>query len=98
MKGMKMSQSSFNEFNKRGQVLFKLFCWGAPPPDHQTEAFMKSGNQDKAEGKLHEAKGKIKEVAGKITDNPKLESEGKTEKIAGKVQGKIGEVKKVLED
>jgi uncharacterized protein YjbJ (UPF0337 family) len=97
MKGMKMSQSAFNEFDQRGQVLFKLFCWGTPT-EHQGEDFMKSGNQDKVEGKLHEAKGKIKEVAGKITDNPKLEAEGKTEKIAGKVQGKLGEVKKVLED
>ena len=31
-----------------------------------------------------------------ITDNPKLEAEGKAEKIAGKVQGKVGEVKKVF--
>ena len=37
-----------------------------------------------------------KEVAGKITDNPALESKGKAEKLAGKVQGKVGEVKKVL--
>jgi len=28
-------------------------------------------------------------MAGKITDNPKLEAEGKGEKIAGKVQEKI---------
>jgi len=35
-------------------------------------------------------------MAGKITDNPKLEAEGKGEKIAGKVQEKIGQVKKVL--
>ena len=58
---------------------------------------MKSSIRDKAEGALHEAKGKIKEVAGKLTDNPELEAEGKAEKLAGKVQGKIGEVKKVLE-
>ncbi len=37
-----------------------------------------------------------KEMAGKITDNPKLEAKGKAEKIAGKTQKKIGEVKKVL--
>jgi uncharacterized protein YjbJ (UPF0337 family) len=58
--------------------------------------FMKSGNLDKAEGKLHEVKGAVKETAGKITDNPKLEAEGKVEKLAGKAQVKIGEVKKVL--
>jgi len=57
---------------------------------------VKSSSKDKAEGKFHEAKGKVKEMAGKITDNPKLEAEGAGEKIAGKVQAKIGEVKKVL--
>ena len=93
-----MSQSAINEFNERGQVLFKHFCWSAAPPYQQTEDLMKSGNQDKAEGKLHEAKGKTKEVAGKVTNNPKLEGEGKAEKVAGKVQGKTGDVKKVFED
>ena len=57
---------------------------------------MKSSTKDKAEGKFHEAKGKVKEVTGKITGNPKLEGKGKAEKIAGKVQEKIGEVEKVL--
>ena len=57
---------------------------------------MKSSTKDKAEGKFHEAKGKVKEMAGEITDNPKLEARGAGEKIAGKVQEKIGQVKKVL--
>ena len=57
---------------------------------------MKSSTQDKAEGAFHQVKGKIKEVAGKISDKPELEIEGKAENTAGKVQGKIGEVKEVL--
>ena len=57
---------------------------------------MKSSMKDKVKGTFHEAKGKVKEMAGKITDNPKVEAEGKGEKIAGKVQEKIGQVKKVL--
>jgi uncharacterized protein YjbJ (UPF0337 family) len=57
---------------------------------------MKSGTQDKAEGKLHQGKGKFKEIAGKLSDNPKLEAEGSREKLAGKVQEKIGQVKKVF--
>lgn len=57
---------------------------------------MKSSMRDGAEGTFHEAKGKAKEMAGKITDNPRLEAEGTDEKIAGKVQEKIGHVKKVL--
>ena len=57
---------------------------------------MKSSMRDKTEGTFHEAKGKAKEVAGKLGDNPELEAEGTNEKIAGKVQEKIGKVKKVL--
>jgi uncharacterized protein YjbJ (UPF0337 family) len=37
-------------------------------------------------------------MAGELTDNPELEAEGTSEKIAGKVQKKIGEVKKVFEE
>ena len=57
---------------------------------------MKSGTRDEAEGKWHKVKGKIKEIAGKLNDDPKLEDEGTNEKIAGNVQEKIGQVKKVV--
>ncbi|HEX2966765.1 MAG TPA: CsbD family protein [Syntrophorhabdaceae bacterium] len=57
---------------------------------------MKSSNQDKVQGTFHETKGKIKEMVGQITDNPKFEAKGKAEKIAGKAQGEIGKVKKVV--
>lgn len=58
---------------------------------------MKSSTKDQAEGKFHEVKGAVKESVGKLIDNPKLEGEGIGEKIAGKIQGKVGEIKKVLE-
>jgi len=45
---------------------------------------------------FHQVKGKLKEFTGDLSDNPKLEAEGTGEKIAGKVQKKIGQVKKVL--
>ena len=57
---------------------------------------MKSGTEDQAEGKFLKIKGRLKEIVGELSDNPKLEDEGTAEKIAGKVQGKIGQVKKVL--
>ena len=57
---------------------------------------MKSSTKDKVKGAFHEAKGAVKAMAGEITDNPKLETKGKSEKLAGKVQEKIGQVKKVL--
>jgi uncharacterized protein YjbJ (UPF0337 family) len=52
--------------------------------------------KDKVKGTLHEAKGTVKEMVGGITDNPKLKAKGKVEKIAGKAQEKIGQVKKIL--
>jgi uncharacterized protein YjbJ (UPF0337 family) len=57
---------------------------------------MKSSTKDKVKGTFHEARGKAKEMAGKITDSPRLEAKGKGEKIAGEVQKKAGQVKKVL--
>jgi uncharacterized protein YjbJ (UPF0337 family) len=58
---------------------------------------MKSSAQDKVKSTFHELKGKAKEITGKLSDNPKLEGEGLGEKIAGKVQKKVGQVKRVLE-
>ena len=57
---------------------------------------MKNSTKDQVQGKIHEVKGTIKEIAGILSDNPKLEGEGSGEKIAGKVQGKIGQIEKVL--
>ena len=57
---------------------------------------MKSGRQDEAEGKYHNLKGAVREMAGKLTDNPKLKAEGTIEKVSGKVQEKIGQVKRVF--
>jgi Uncharacterized protein conserved in bacteria len=56
---------------------------------------MKSSISDKAEGTFHEVNGMIKDVTGKLTDNPRLEAEAIGEKIAERVQEKIGPVKEV---
>jgi len=57
---------------------------------------MESSTKDQAAGTLHQLKGKVKEVAGMISDNPKLEAEGAAERVAGKVQQKIGQFNKFL--
>jgi uncharacterized protein YjbJ (UPF0337 family) len=57
---------------------------------------MKQSTKDKAKGKFHEVKGRVKQKIGRAMNNPNLEAEGIGEKIAGKVQGKIGQVEKVL--
>jgi uncharacterized protein YjbJ (UPF0337 family) len=53
-------------------------------------------DKDRIEGSAHQAKGAVKEVAGKVTGDAKLESEGKAEKTAGKVQNAVGGLKDTL--
>jgi len=50
-------------------------------------------NKDRVEGSFEQAKGKVKEVAGKATGDTKLEAEGKTQKVAGKIQNTVGGMK-----
>ena len=57
---------------------------------------MLDSTKQQLEGKLHETKGAAKQEAGKVTNDPELESEGRTEKIAGIVQKKLGELEKVF--
>lgn len=58
---------------------------------------MKQSTKDQASGKLHEMKGKIKEKAGQVTNDPNLADEGQGEKVAGKIQKKVGQIEKVFE-
>jgi uncharacterized protein YjbJ (UPF0337 family) len=58
---------------------------------------MKPGTKDEIAGRVHEVKGTIKEKVGQLTNDPDLEGEGVGEKIAGKVQKKIGQVETVIE-
>ncbi len=58
---------------------------------------MKDSTTDKVKGTAHEAKGAVKEAVGKAVGNPDLEAEGTGEKVAGKVQKKVGDVEKVVE-
>jgi uncharacterized protein YjbJ (UPF0337 family) len=58
---------------------------------------MKPSTENQIAGKLHEVKGKLKEKAGQLTNDPDLEGEGLGERIAGKIQKKIGRVQKLVE-
>jgi len=58
---------------------------------------MKLSTKDQAEGKFYKMKGRILEDAGKISDNPKLEAEGTSERITGILLETVGKVKKFLE-
>jgi uncharacterized protein YjbJ (UPF0337 family) len=53
-------------------------------------------DKDRVEGSAKEIKGKAKEVAGKVLGDAKLESEGKTDQAAGKIQNAVRGVKDTL--
>lgn len=53
-------------------------------------------NNDRIEGAAKQATGAVKETAGKILGDTKLESEGKAEKIEGKIQNAVGGIKDTL--
>ena len=58
---------------------------------------MNQSTKDEIKGNMHEAKGTVKEKAGQVTNNPNLTAEGQHEKLASKVQKKVGQIEKVLE-
>ena len=57
---------------------------------------MKTSTKDQIEGKFHELKGDVKQKAGQLTNDPNLETKGQSEKLAGKVQKKVGQIEGVL--
>lgn len=57
---------------------------------------MKPSSKNQVVGKLHELKGAVKEKVGQLTRHPDLAAKGQAEKVAGRVQTKIGQVNKVF--
>ena len=55
-------------------------------------------DKDRIAGAAKEIKGAIKETVGKAGGDAKLESDGKTDKIAGKMQNAIGGLKDALRE
>ena len=53
-------------------------------------------DKDRVVGSAEQVKGAVKQVVGKAVGDTKLESEGKTDKIEGKVQNAIGGIKDTL--
>jgi uncharacterized protein YjbJ (UPF0337 family) len=53
-------------------------------------------DKDRIAGAAHEVKGSVKEAVGKAAGDAKLQSDGKAEKTAGKIQNAIGAVKDAL--
>lgn len=55
-------------------------------------------DKDRIAGAAHEVKGSVKEAVGKAAGDAKLQSDGKSEKAAGKIQNAIGGMKDTLRD
>jgi uncharacterized protein YjbJ (UPF0337 family) len=53
-------------------------------------------DKDRVVGSAKHVKGTIKEVVGKAVGDAKLESEGKADKIEGKIQNAVGGLKDTL--
>jgi uncharacterized protein YjbJ (UPF0337 family) len=53
-------------------------------------------DKDRIEGSEKGIIGKIKEVAGKVLGDTKVESEGKADQAAGKIQNTVGGIKDTL--
>ena len=50
-------------------------------------------HKDQVKGAAQDAKGSVKEAIGKATGNERLEAEGASDRLAGKVQKGVGAVK-----
>ena len=53
-------------------------------------------NKDRIAGSAKEIKGSIKETIGKATGDAKLEADGKTDEVEGKIQNAVGSLKDTL--
>ena len=55
-------------------------------------------DKNKVEGSIKELKGAAKETIGKVVGDAKLESEGKADKAAGKLQNAVGGLSDAVRD
>ena len=53
-------------------------------------------DNDRIKGAAKQAKGAIKEVTGKLSGDAKLETDGRADKVAGRLQNAVGGVKDTL--
>jgi uncharacterized protein YjbJ (UPF0337 family) len=53
-------------------------------------------DKDRITGAAKQIKGSVKEIVGKVVGDAKLQSDGKADKIEGKVQNAVGGIKDAL--
>jgi uncharacterized protein YjbJ (UPF0337 family) len=55
-------------------------------------------DKDRIVGSAKEIKGSVKETVGKVVGDVKLQSDGRADKVEGKVQNALGGVKDAVRD
>jgi uncharacterized protein YjbJ (UPF0337 family) len=55
-------------------------------------------DKDRIAGSAKEIKGSVKEALGKATGNAKLQSDGRADKVEGRLQNAIGGIKDTMRD
>lgn len=55
-------------------------------------------NKDQVKGQVKEVVGTLKEATGKVIGDKSLEAKGLAEKLVGKVQTEVGNIKSALKD
>jgi uncharacterized protein YjbJ (UPF0337 family) len=55
-------------------------------------------DKDRIAGSAKQAAGTVKQAAGKLVGDQKLESEGRAEKVEGKIQNAVGGLKDTVRD
>ena len=55
-------------------------------------------DKDRIAGSAKEVKGNVKQVVGKVVGDAKLEEQGKSDKVEGKVQNAVGGMKDAVRD
>ena len=55
-------------------------------------------DKDRVVGSAKEAKGNVKQAVGKAPGDAKLEAEGKSDKVEGKVQNAVGGMKDAVRE
>jgi uncharacterized protein YjbJ (UPF0337 family) len=55
-------------------------------------------DKDRIAGAAHEIKGSVKEAIGKAVGDSKLQSDGKAEQTAGKIQNAVGGLKDTVRE
>ena len=55
-------------------------------------------DKDRVAGSAKQIKGEVKQAVGKVIGDAKLKSEGKADKVEGKIQNAVGGLKDTVKD